>query len=440
MGHFQQEIIFHLTRFFVGWVIFFTTSNEKVNWSRMFMMISIGMFCILILRLPFQIVAISLMFAYHYYYHQNYKLQHHIFYSFFPFAILNLLYRLILLFILPFILNVPDINISNNLPYVILSVCIALPTFLFLMKVFSIETFSFIRYFSKHINLFLLISDIGIVSYLAFIPFVNASNSEMNWLRRVIILIYFFIYLYVMSYLSTYAREQAIVQIEEEKNQHIDLLEKYNDYIEEMYQSIRSFKHDYNNMLISLAGSIQTDDLDTMRKVYYGIVEQMETSIDRPLSINLEDFASVESFDLRTLLALRFYEARQKGIKTSITISSPWTNHYMLSSDILVICSSIIKLAITRAVNLDNSYLSLEFFKNSDGQTLRLISSVKITQESHENGVLDLIDRTNLIVDAYLEKYPEMAYESFTKGSTFYQLLRLHQHEEKERSRLDIPL
>ncbi|MGI1779727.1 hypothetical protein [Streptococcus uberis] len=440
MGHFQQEIIFHLTRFFVGWVIFFTTSNEKVNWSRMFMMISIGMFCILILRLPFQIVAISLMFAYHYYYHQNYKLQHHIFYSFFPFAILNLLYRLILLFILPFILNVPDINISNNLPYVILSVCIALPTFLFLMKVFSIETFSFIRHFSKRINLFLLISDIGTLSYLAFVPFLNASNSEMNWLRRVIILIYFFIYLYVMSYLSTYAREQAIVQIEEEKNQHIDLLEKYNDYIEEMYQSIRSFKHDYNNMLISLAGSIQTDDLNTMRKVYYGIVEQMETSIDRPLSINLEDFASVESFDLRTLLALRFYEARQKGIKTSITISSPWTNHYMLSSDILVICSSIIKLAITRAVNLDNSYLSLEFFKNSDGQTLRLISSVKITQESHENGVLDLIDRTNLIVDAYLEKYPEMAYESFTKGSTFYQLLRLHQHEEKERSRLDIPL
>lgn len=61
MGHFQQEIIFHLTRFFVGWVIFFTTSNEKVNWSRMFMMISIGMFCTLILRLPFQIVAISLI-------------------------------------------------------------------------------------------------------------------------------------------------------------------------------------------------------------------------------------------------------------------------------------------------------------------------------------------------------------------------------------------
>lgn len=440
MGHFQQEIIFHLTRFFVGWVIFFTTSNEKVNWSRMFMMISIGMLGTLILRLPFQIVAISLMFAYHYYYHQNYKLQHHIFYSFFPFAILNLLYRLILLFILPFILNVPDINISNNLPYVILSVCIALPTFLFLMKVFSIETFSFIRHFSKRINLFLLISDIGTLSYLTFVPFLNASNSEMNWLRRVIILIYFFIYLYVMSYLSTYGREQAIVQIEEEKNQHIDLLEKYNDYIEEMYQSIRSFKHDYNNMLISLAGSIQTDDLDTMRKVYYGIVEQMEKSVDRPLSINLEDFASVESFDLRTLLALRFFEARQKGIKTSIAISSPWTNHYMLSSDILVICSSIIKLAITRAVNLDNSFLSLEFFKDSDGQTLRLISSVKITQESHENEVLDLIDRTNLIVDAYLEKYPEMAYESFTKGSTFYQLLRLHQHGEKERSRLDIPL
>ncbi|WP_203267440.1 hypothetical protein [Streptococcus uberis] len=428
MGHFQQEIIFHLARFFVGWIIFFMTCNEKVNWIRMLLMISFGMTGVLILRIPFQIVAISLMFAYHYYYHQNYKLRHHIFYSFFPFSILNLLYRLILLYILPFILNVPDTSISESLPHVILSVCIALPTFLFLMKVFSIETFSFIRHFSKHINLFLLISDIGIVSYLAFIPFVNANNSEMNWLRRIIILLYFVICLYLMSHLSTYARKLAIAQIEEEKNQHIELLEEYNSYIEEMYQSVKSFKHDYNNMLISLEGSIQTEGLDTIKKVYYSIVEQMETSIDRPLSINLEDFASVESFDLRTLLALRFYEANQKGIKTSIDISSHWKSRYVHSSDILVITSTIISLAIERAVNGDKSFLRLEFFRDKAGQTLRIISSVDTSLKGHGNDVLDSIDRTNLIVDAYLEKYPKMTYESYTKGPTSYQLLRLRQH------------
>lgn len=428
MGHFQQEIIFHLARFFVGWIIFFMTCNEKVNWIRMLLMISFGMTGVLILRIPFQIVAISLMFAYHYYYHQNYKLRHHIFYSFFPFSILNLLYRLILLYILPFILNVPDTSISESLPHVILSVCIALPTFLFLMKVFSIETFSFIRHFSKHINLFLLISDIGIVSYLAFIPFVNANNSEMNWLRRIIILLYFVICLYLMSHLSTYARKLAIAQIEEEKNQHIELLEEYNSYIEEMYQSVKSFKHDYNNMLISLEGSIQTEGLDTIKKVYYSIVEQMETSIDRPLSINLEDFAPVESFDLRTLLALRFYEANQKGIKTSIDISSHWKSRYVHSSDILVITSTIISLAIERAVNGDKSFLRLEFFRDKAGQTLRIISSVDTSLKGHGNDVLDLIDRTNLIVDAYLEKYPKMTYESYTKGPTSYQLLRLRQH------------
>lgn len=427
MGHFQQEIIFHLARFFVGWIIFFMTSNEKVNWPRMLLMISFGMIGVLILRIPFQIVAISLMFAYHYYYHQNYKLRHHIFYSFFPFSILNLLYRLILLYILPFILNVPNTNISDGLPYVILSVFVALPSFLFLMKVFSIETFSFIRHFSKHINRFLLISDIGIVSYLAFIPFINANNSEMNWLRRIIILLYFVICLYLMSYLSTYARKLAIAQIEEEKNQHIELLEEYNSYIEEMYQSVKSFKHDYNNMLISLEGSIRTEELDTIKKVYYSIVEQMEISIDRPISINLDDFASVESFDLRTLLALRFYEANQKGINTSIDISSPWKSRYVHSSDILVITSTIISLAIERAVNVDKSFLRLEFFRDKASQTLRIISSVD-TSKGHGNDVLDLMDRTNLIVDAYLEKYPKMTYESYTKGSTFYQLLRLRQH------------
>lgn len=58
MGHFQQEIIFHLARFFVGWIIFFMTCNEKVNWIRMLLMISFGMTGVLILRIPFQIVAI----------------------------------------------------------------------------------------------------------------------------------------------------------------------------------------------------------------------------------------------------------------------------------------------------------------------------------------------------------------------------------------------
>lgn len=49
MGHFQQEIIFHLARFFVGWIIFFMTCNEKVNWIRMLLMISFGMTGVLIL-------------------------------------------------------------------------------------------------------------------------------------------------------------------------------------------------------------------------------------------------------------------------------------------------------------------------------------------------------------------------------------------------------
>ncbi|CAM4137630.1 hypothetical protein [Streptococcus penaeicida] len=432
MTDFNMMLAIHFMRFIIGWIIFFMLCNEKIQWRRMSGMIILGMIIVTVLPVPFHLVAMCTMFFYHYYYHKNYQLKHHVLYSFFPFAILNLLSRLILLFILPFLLNLPDKSVTSNLIYIFISVVLSLPSFIFLLKVFNIQTFSFIRHYSKKINRFLIFSDIGTISYLLLIPFLNGSSNEGNWLKRMIVLLFFCIFLFVMSHLSTYARQLAVSQIEEEKVQHIELLEKYNDYIEELYKSIKSFKHDYDNMLITLTASIDSQDMETIEKAFYSIVDQMETSVERPLSINLERFDKVQAFDLKTLLALRFYEANQKGIDTAVKIDQPLKSEITDPSNMIVIISTIVKLAIERSERTNDPYLSFSYRTIDKHQSFQVISNTDLRSELKNMALLDLIERSNLILDAYLEKYPQMTYRSKIIDNKYSQSLHFDNNQ-KER-------
>ncbi|PND47121.1 hypothetical protein AT575_08875 [Streptococcus penaeicida] len=247
-----------------------------------------------------------------------------------------------------------------------------------------------------------------------------------------IVLLFFCIFLFVMSHLSTYARQLAVSQIEEEKVQHIELLEKYNDYIEELYKSIKSFKHDYDNMLITLTASIDSQDMETIEKAFYSIVDQMETSVERPLSINLERFDKVQAFDLKTLLALRFYEANQKGIDTAVKIDQPLKSEITDPSNMIVIISTIVKLAIERSERTNDPYLSFSYRTIDKHQSFQVISNTDLRSELKNMALLDLIERSNLILDAYLEKYPQMTYRSKIIDNKYSQSLHFDNNQ-KER-------
>ena len=45
-------------------------------------------------------------------------------------------------------------------------------------------------------------------------------------------------------------------------------MENYSKHVESLYQEVRSFRHDYANVLMSLKVGIDQGDLDNIKKIY----------------------------------------------------------------------------------------------------------------------------------------------------------------------------
>ena len=80
--------------------------------------------------------------------------------------------------------------------------------------------------------------------------------------------------LYAAYFLLTYLMIAVIVKesgrnAEMMMKQHsYDNLKEYMDQIEELYQSLRTFKHDYANIMMSMAGYLESDDLEGLKQYY----------------------------------------------------------------------------------------------------------------------------------------------------------------------------
>lgn len=45
-------------------------------------------------------------------------------------------------------------------------------------------------------------------------------------------------------------------------------LQEYTNQIENMYSSLRSFKHDYSNIMLSMSGYIEANDMDGLKEYF----------------------------------------------------------------------------------------------------------------------------------------------------------------------------
>ena len=81
------------------------------------------------------------------------------------------------------------------------------------------------------------------------------------------------------------------------KQNSYDNLQEYMTQIEEMYQNIRAFRHDYSNIMMSMAGYIEENDMDGL-KIYY---DKQIFPIRNLLSKEKDAVTKLHNLDISTL-------------------------------------------------------------------------------------------------------------------------------------------
>lgn len=124
-----------------------------------------------------------------------------------------------------------------------------------------------------------------------------------------------FLTIFMIMFIKNVVSEYDI-KLEREKNKQLNL---YTKEIEELYNSLRTFKHDYKNILTIMSLYISEKDMDGLEEYF------KKTVLPTDLIINNNEFSIaslqyVEVKELKALLAMKQIEAKNKNVDCNIRV------------------------------------------------------------------------------------------------------------------------
>lgn len=177
--------------------------------------------------------------------------------------------------------NKPIDLVPNNLGFLAVD-SVVLPFFLGLQKMFGLDRFfekPFEGLQDKYKSMLLQVDMILIISYLLIlfkqeIFSLLLSQTYLPGYPQIYIWVGFLIHMYILVRFVSYSKDVRDSEILREQEEHLRSLEAYNQKIEAAYKSVRSFKHDYENVLISMQTSIDSGDFNLIEQTYQDILKK----------------------------------------------------------------------------------------------------------------------------------------------------------------------
>lgn len=136
-------------------------------------------------------------------------------------------------------------------------------------------------------------------------------NIDTYFIRTNVLLIYFTIFIISMLYLNYQKKEKQDKEIQELKDKQLADLGRYSRHVESLYKEIRSFRHDYTNILISLNEAIKEEDIVAIRSIYQEVIADS----DRKFYDGKYDIARLSNIQnpaVKSLLSSKMLEAQKR--------------------------------------------------------------------------------------------------------------------------------
>ena len=254
-------------------------------------------------------------------------------------------------------------NISSN---VVLTVPIHKFFYSLLLYTFVYLIYLFCRHFNININLInylnrknsimLLINlIIGIIalavqSYLATI-YADVLSFTISISSIIVLLVYFLISMYSLS--RTNKLEITTEKLEEEK--------LYNKTLTILYDNIRGFKHDFNNIVQAIGGYISTDDMIGLKDYYSDLMADCQ-KVNNLAILNPE---LINNPAIYSLLTSKYHKAEELGIKINFEIFIDLTTLNIKTYDLTRIIGILLDNAIEASSKCEEKIINVIFRKDN---------------------------------------------------------------------------
>ena len=186
------------------------------------------------------------------------------------------------------------------------------------------------------------------------------------------------IYMAIITYLIVSL--EKLIKMRRAKDR-IEELESSNKRLQNNYDNVRAFKHDFNNIMQSIGGYIALDDMEGLKTMYKSIVKECQ-EINNSQSINE---SVINNPAVYHLINYKYEEAKKYEIEMEIKVLINLQKLNVGNLDLCRILGILIDNAIEAARECDEKYISIKFI--SDVINNRHII---IVENTYKNSLIDI--------------------------------------------------
>ena len=357
------------------------------------------------------------------------------FYGLFPIVLMDIFYRSVSYFVFPF-LGKGLVDGYGNPLFLLIMIFVYSIVLVFLKWLdydfTSLRRESLDKDFQKSLTKINWIMGAYFLVMESLSYFEYAYDIQSKTVRHLILVFYLLFFMGIIKKLDTYLKEKLQEKLNQEQALRYRDMERYSLHIEELYKEVRSFRHDYTNLLTSLRLGIEEEDMEQIKEVYDSVLKDssqklQDNKYDLGRLVNIRDKA------LKSLLAGKFLKARDKKIVFNVEVPEEIQVEGMSLLDFLTIVSILCDNAIEASVEASQPHVSIAFLKNGEQETFIIENSIKeesidiseifsfgASSKGEERGV-GLYTVMKLV-----ETYPNTSLNTTCQNQVFRQVLTVH--------------
>lgn len=264
----------------------------------------------------------------------------------------------------------------------IIYVCISI--IILLLKNFKYMNFSFDLFDSLDKKTLKILYANLFVGFLALILQLILSEFYMD-IVPVIITLLSFILLVAFLVLSVYSFTRMIKLANTRRD--LESAEEYNKSLEILYDKVKGFKHDFDNIVSTLDGYIENDDMSGLKEYFYEVKKDCKTtnnlSIINPRTINNPGIYS--------LLNNKYFKATNLGINFDfeyfLDLNKIDVNLYQLSR----ILGILIDNAIEEAEKCEEKIIKISFIR--ENRNNRAVITIQNTYSNKDVNIEEIFKK-----------------------------------------------
>ncbi|CAJ1183229.1 sensor histidine kinase [Companilactobacillus nantensis] len=235
------------------------------------------------------------------------------------------------------------------------------------------------------------------MSFGVFIAFmvillISDMQSVTATLQASILLIFTIILIFTYRQLIFFVRTIAIQRQAQAKVIYNKQLNDYLTSVQQQYTDLRKFKHDFQNIMLSMKSFVDTSDSTELKQYYQDIVQE-QTEMSTVGNGNIAQIQAVDSDAIRGLIIQKFFIAKSQQIDFQIELTQ---EKYHFDENILIIVRIL-------GILLDNAF---EYVQTIDEKrvTCAITQDDNITEITVDNPINESLNFKDLFKTGYTTK------------------------------------